>query len=213
MNIFHKHSCFNFDRKSNLEINKRRKLNQDITNLFNSTKIRMNNTLLHKFRAFSYKNHDKIDQMNRDAKRSKGCSIQRIEYLEYNTLFDEIKNSITVQEQTFMTGFNKSIYFPAGYNVRGYLTWSLTHKIYPPSITTLNINESICKEGDIGYPHTICFFSLEENYDYYFQLWNKSDENSNPETLTEEKLCWIPTDFLRTFSGDVVHYGGFKSLN
>ena len=54
---------------------------------------------------------------------------------------------------------------------------------------------------------------MESNYDYYVQLWNRSDANNDPETLTGEKLCRIPTDFLRTFPGDVIHGGGFKTLN
>ena len=57
------------------------------------------------------------------------------------------------------------------------------------------------------------FFSLESNYDYYVQLWNRSDANNGPETLTGEKLCQIPTEFLRTFPGDIIHGGGFKTLN
>ena len=44
-------------------------------------------------------------------------------------------------------------------------------------------------------------------------MWNRSDANSNLETLTEERLCLILTNFLRTFHGDVTHGGGFKSLN
>ena len=57
------------------------------------------------------------------------------------------------------------------------------------------------------------FFSLESNYEYYVQLWNRSDANNDPETLTGEKLCRIPTDFLRTFPSDFIHGGGFKTLN
>ena len=81
--------------------------------------------------------------MNRDAMRNKGCNIQRIEYPECNTLFDELKNSTTVQEQTFMTGFNKAIDVPAVYNVKGYITWSSSHKLHSPSITILNTEKSI----------------------------------------------------------------------
>ena len=69
-----------------------------------------------------------------------------------------------------MTDFNKAIDFPAGYNIKVYLTFSSSHKLHPPSITTLNTDRSICQEGDIGYPHKICFISLEENCDYYLQL-------------------------------------------
>ena len=90
MNIFHKYPCFNFNHKSNLETNKRRKLNQHISLKLNSSKIRIDNTLLHKFRVFRYKNHDKVEQMNRDARRSKDCNSQRIKYLGCNTLFDEL---------------------------------------------------------------------------------------------------------------------------
>ena len=94
--------------------------------------------------------------MNLTARRNdNSCNIQRIKCLECNTLFDELKNNTTVQEQKFMIDFNKSIDLSEFYDVRVYLTWSLTHNLYPPSITTLNTDEIICKEGDIGYPYKI----------------------------------------------------------
>ena len=97
-------------------------MNQDITNFFNSTKIRIDNTLLHKFRVFCYTYHDKIERINIGARRrDNGCNIQRIGYPECNALFNELKNSATVQEKIFMTDFNKSIDVSEGYNVRGYL--------------------------------------------------------------------------------------------
>ena len=96
MDRFHKHPCFNFDHKSNFETNKRRKLNRDIKFMFKSSKILMSNTLLNRFRVFRYENHNKIEQMNCEARRNKGCNIQRIEYLKCNILFDELKNSTTV---------------------------------------------------------------------------------------------------------------------
>ena len=136
MDLFHEHPFLNFNHKSNLEKNKRRKLNRHINSLFNSSKIRMCNTLFNRFRVFLYENHDKSVRMNQDARLNKGCHIQRIEYLKCNILFDELKNSIIIQEQTFMTSFNKVIEMTAGYNVKGYLTWSSSHKTHPPSITT-----------------------------------------------------------------------------
>ena len=96
MDLFHEHPFLNFNHKSNLEKNKRRKLNRHINSLFNSSKIRMCNTLFNRFRVFLYENHDKSVRMNQDARRNKGCHIQRIEYLKCNILFDELKNSTTV---------------------------------------------------------------------------------------------------------------------
>ena len=42
---------------------------------------------------------------------------------------------------------------------------------------------------------------------------NRSDANNNPETLIREKISRIPTDFLRTFPGGIIHGGVFKTLN
>ena len=66
-------------------------MNRDIFLKFNSSKKRMCNTLLNKFRVFVCENHDKLVRMNRDSMRNKGYNIQRIEYPECNTLFDELK--------------------------------------------------------------------------------------------------------------------------
>ena len=58
-----------------------------------------------------------------------------------------------------MTYFDKRIDSPAGYNVKGYLNWYSSHKLHPPSITTLNTDECICQEGDIGCSRKILLFS------------------------------------------------------
>ena len=91
MDLLHEHLCFNFDHKSNLEKNKRRKLNRDMYSFFNSSKIRICNTLLNRLRKFRYANHNNIVRMNQDARQNKGYSIQRIEYLKCNSLFDQLK--------------------------------------------------------------------------------------------------------------------------
>ena len=56
-----------------------------------------------------------------------------------------------------MTDFNKVIDFPAGYNIKRYLTWSSSHKLYPPSITTLDKDKIIYQEGYIDCTHKIYF--------------------------------------------------------
>ena len=67
-------------------------MNRNINLFFNSTEIRIDNTLLHKFRMFHYENDDKIERMNRDTRRrDNSCNMQRIKYRECNTLFDELK--------------------------------------------------------------------------------------------------------------------------
>ena len=112
-----------------------------------------------------------------------------------------------------MTQFASAVALPNGYRVKGYLTWSSCHKLHPPSVATFNTSRSLLLNNNIGCPHKICFFSLGKDYDYYLQLWNRSDANNGTEALTGEKLCRIPTDFLRIFPGDVIHGGGFKTLN
>jgi len=209
----HEHPCFNYDHKTNTSKKRMKKLNKDVNDLFHSSKIRINDKLLYKFRAFQYEMRNQIEQLNRHANQSLGGNIHRIEFPGCNALFEELRNSTNAAEQLFMTEFASAVALPNGYRVKGYLTWSSCHKLYPPSVATFNTNRRLRFHNDIGCPHKICFFSLEKDYDYYLQLWNRSDANNGTETLTREKLCRIPTGFLRTFPGDVIHGGGFKTLN
>ena len=111
-----------------------------------------------------------------------------------------------------MKELNDLIGLSEDYHVKGYLTWSSSHNINPPSITHLNVNEENLPHTDIGCPHKICFFSLEENFNYYLLLWYMSD-NASVKTLSDGKLCQIPTNFLSIFPGNTIHGGGFRTLN
>ena len=213
MGPVHDHPCFNFDHTTNPAKKRMKKLNKDVSELFHSSKIRISTNLIYKFRAFQFKMREQIEQFNCHANQSLGGNIHRIEFPECNALFEELKNSIIPEEKRFMTQFASAVALPNGYRVKGYLTWSSFHKLYPPSVATFNTRRSLLLNNDIGCPHKICFFSLEKDYDYYLQLWNRSDANNGTEALTGEKLCRIPTDFLRIFPGDVIHGGGFKTLN
>ena len=134
--------CFNFDHKHPTEIKKRRKINSDITKLFHSTKIKTNRTLINMFTKFRYENTDEIDKINQDlTRRDNSSNIHRIECPECNTLFDELKISSNIVDKAFMKELNDLIGLSEDYHVKGYLTWSSSHNINPPSITPLNVNE------------------------------------------------------------------------
>lgn len=60
--------------------------------------------------------------------------MQRIKYLECNTLFQTLKNSSNISENNFIKDLNELISLPESYNVKDYLTWSSSHKINPLSI-------------------------------------------------------------------------------
>ena len=96
-----------------------------------------------------------------------------------------------------MVDFNKSIALSEGYNGRRDLIWSSNHKLHHPFNKALNKKNFVNKV--IYVDHIRFVFSLEENYNYYLQLWNRWDANSNPETLKEERLCQILTDFWEYF--------------
>ena len=160
MDHFHEHPCFNFDHKSNGSKNKIKKLNKDVNSLFHSSKIRMINILLNRFRAFRYKNYNKIEQLTRDASQNGGGNIRRIEYPGCDALFEQLKNSTNAEEVAFMTEFVRAIALTNSYKVKGYLTWSSSHRLYPSSITTFNTDERILRRGNIGCPHKICFFLI-----------------------------------------------------
>ena len=213
MGPVHDHPVFNFDHTTGPAKKRMKKLNKDVSELFHSSKIRISVKLIHKFRAFQFEMSEQIKEFNLNANQSLGGNIHRIEFPECNALFEELKNSIIPEEKRFMTQFASAVALPNGYRVKGYLTWSSFHKLYPPSVATFNTSRSLLLNNDIGCPHKICFFSLGKDYDYYLQLWNRSDANNGTEALTGEKLCRIPTDFLRIFPGDVIHGGGFKTLN
>ena len=71
--------------------------------------------------------------------QSLGGNIHRIEFPECNALFEELKNSEIAEEKLFITQFARAVALPNGYRVKGYLTWSSFHKVYPPSVATLMI--------------------------------------------------------------------------
>ena len=56
-----------------------------------------------------------------------------------------------------MTDFASAVALPNGYRVKVYLTWSSSHKLYPPSVATFNTNRCLRFRNDIGCPHKICF--------------------------------------------------------
>ena len=106
--------------------------------------------------------------MNFDARRSdNGFNIQRIEYPECNTLFDELNSITNSQELDVITKFNALINMFEGYNVKGYLTLSTLHQFYPPSIKKLNKTKRFYDKVNIGCADKFSFFSLEHNYDCY----------------------------------------------
>ena len=53
----------------------------------------INNIVLNSFRVFRFQNRDVIKQNNLDASKKNHRNVQRIEFLECNTLFDELKSS------------------------------------------------------------------------------------------------------------------------
>ena len=81
---------------------------------------------------------------NHDARyQDDSCNIQKIEYPERNTLFEQFKNSPTISENKFIKDLNELISFPEDYNIKVYLTWSSSHKMHPSSITYLNGSKNI----------------------------------------------------------------------
>ena len=138
MVLVHARPCFNFDHKTNVSKKRRKKLNRDVNSLFHSSKIRISDRLLHRFRAFRYENHK-----TRDANQSLGGNIHRIEFPGCNALFEELKNSTNAEELAFMTEFASPVALSNGYRVKGYLTWSSSHRLYPPSITTFNTDDRL----------------------------------------------------------------------
>ena len=111
-----------------------------------------------------------------------------------------------------MKELNDLVGLSEDYHVKGYVTWFSSHNINPPSFTHLNVNEENLPHTDIGCPHKMCVFSLEKNFDYYLLLWYMSD-NASVKTLSDGKLCRIPTNFLRISPGNTIHGGVFKTLN
>ena len=112
------------------------------------------------FTKFRYKKKDEIDKINQDVtRRNNSINIHRIAYLECITIFDELKISSNIVDKAFMKELNDLIGLSEDYHVKGYLIWSSSHNIIPPSITHLNVNEENLPHTDIGCPHKICFFS------------------------------------------------------
>ena len=97
-------------------------------------------------------------------------------------------------------------------NVKDYLICSTFRQLHLLSITKINKTKRFLEKDNICCAHKL-FFLLEDNYDYYLQLWNVSNVDSTRIKLTNEILCRIPTCFLRVFPGKVVHDGGFENLN
>ena len=120
----------------------------------------MSDRLLNRFGVFRYENNNKIEQLTRDTNQNLGGNIHRIEYPGCNALFEQLRNSTNAEELAFMTAFSRVIALPNGYRVKGYLTWSLSHRLYHPPITTFNTDDRLLRRLDIGCPHKICFFLI-----------------------------------------------------
>ena len=93
------------------------------------------------------------------------------------------KNSTNLHKRSFIT----HLILSKGYSINYYLTWSKFRQLYLPYITRLNKREKF---------HRKTYISLEDNYDYYLQLWNISNTDSTRITLKEERLYRIPNYFL-----------------
>ena len=72
---------------------KRKKLNHGITTFFDFTKMRINDTVLNRFRIFRNTHFDAIKLINQDTSKNDQFNVQRIDCQQCNTLFDELKSS------------------------------------------------------------------------------------------------------------------------
>ena len=71
----HEHPCFNFDHKTNVSRRRMKKVNRDVNTLFHSSKIRISDKLLYRFRVFRYEKSNQIEQLTRDTNPNEGGNI------------------------------------------------------------------------------------------------------------------------------------------
>ena len=141
---------------------------------------------------------------NQQAEIKYSQNVQRYEIPHMNDVFVGLKNSNIDSEINFYKEFTT----PIGRNhfyVKGFLTCSRYHELDVPGKTTLN---QFPDSNYTCFPSKCCYFSFDENYDYYLQGW--TNENSTI-TLDDPDLIRIRYGEMRILPGKFIHGGGFKN--
>ena len=172
-------------------------MNIEWDNTHNFSKIDLPSSIQNKF--------DDIHLYEQNVHISSKENVQRYEIRHMNKIIRDIKNSVLDSEFKWYKEFTKSIGRQEFY-VNGYVTWSQKHYLEVPGQTTLSY------PGIPGFLHyKCCYFSINENHDYYLQAWNRkktSDTKLYPSDLIRARYGQ-----MRIFPDYPIHGGGFNNTN